>query len=107
MLAEHERRLRHTHFLGPHDLVGATVLQHAVLVNAGLVRERIAPDDRLVGLHRLAGQGRQQLAGGEDFTGVDPRVERQPIDLTRVAITTSSRDAFPARSPMPLTVHST
>jgi hypothetical protein len=32
------------------------VLQHPVLVDAGLVRERVAADDRLVGLDRLAGQ---------------------------------------------------
>ena len=40
--------------LRPHDLVGARVLQHAVLVDAGFVRERVAADDRLVRLHRLA-----------------------------------------------------
>ena len=51
MLAEHQRRLRHADFLGPHDLVGPAILQHAVLVNAGLVREGVAADDGLVGLH--------------------------------------------------------
>ena len=39
---------------GPHDLVGARVLQHAVLVDAGLVREGVAADDGLVRLDRLA-----------------------------------------------------
>ena len=67
VLAEHQRRLRHADFLGPHDFVGAAILQHAVLVDAGFVRERIAPDDRLVGLDALAGQRRQQLAGRVDL----------------------------------------
>ena len=48
-----------------HDLVGLRVLQHPVLVDAGFVRERVAPDDRLVGLYRLLGHARQQLAGIE------------------------------------------
>ena len=58
VLAEDERRLRHADFLRPHDLVGATVLQHAVLMDAGLVREGVAPDDGLVCLHVLAGERR-------------------------------------------------
>ena len=37
-----------------HDLVGQRVLDHAVLVDAGLVREGVAADDRLVGLDREA-----------------------------------------------------
>src|SRR4051812_21546332 len=35
----------------PHDLVGPSVLQHPVLVNAGFVREGVAADDRLVRLY--------------------------------------------------------
>ena len=35
-----------------HDLVRRPLLQHSVLVDAGLVRERVAPDDGLVRLHR-------------------------------------------------------
>ena len=38
------------------DLVGLAVLEHAVLVDARLVRERVAADDRLVVLHRVAGE---------------------------------------------------
>ena len=62
MLAEHQRRLRDADFFGPHDLVGAAILQHAVLVDAGFVRERVAADDRLVRLNAFARQRRQQLA---------------------------------------------
>ena len=39
-----------------HDLVGQRVLDHAVLVDARLVGERVAADDRLVGLDREPGQ---------------------------------------------------
>jgi len=47
--------------LGTHDLVGLAVLQHTVLVDAGLVRECIGADHRLVGLHRVAGDLADQL----------------------------------------------
>ena len=67
VLAEHQRRLRHADVFGPHDLVGAAILQHAVLVNARLVREGVAADDGLVGLDGFAGERGQQLAGGEDL----------------------------------------
>ena len=79
VLAEDERRLRHADFFRPHDLVGPAILQHAVLVDAGFVRERIAADDRLVGLHVLAGERAEQLAGGKDLARVDGRVERQAV----------------------------
>ena len=75
VLAEHERRAGHAHVLGPHDLVGAAVLQHPVLVDAGLVREGVAADDGLVGLHGLAGHLRQQLAAAVEAGGDDARVE--------------------------------
>ena len=52
MLAHDERGLGHADALGGHDLVGLGILQHAVLVDAALMRERIAADDRLVVLHR-------------------------------------------------------
>ena len=42
---------------GRHDLVGAGVLEHAVLMNAGLMGERVGADDRLVVLHHKAGDG--------------------------------------------------
>ena len=38
-----------------HDLIGAGVLQHAVLVNAGLMLKGVHADDRLVGLDGEAG----------------------------------------------------
>ena len=38
-----------------HDLVGFPVLQHAVLMNAGLVGEGVRPDDGLVARRRCVG----------------------------------------------------
>lgn len=49
--------------------------QHAVLVDARLVRERIAADHRLVALHRHADQALQQLRGGDDAWGVDVGID--------------------------------
>ena len=54
--AEHELLGVLADVLRPHDFVGPRVLQHAVLVDAGFVREGVAPDDRLVRLHRLVGE---------------------------------------------------
>src|SRR3546814_1291150 len=52
MLAEHQRRLGQPDRFRRHDFVGAGELQHAVLMDAGLVREGVGADDRLVRLHR-------------------------------------------------------
>ena len=51
VLAQHQLRRRQPHRLRGHDLVGAGVLQHAVLMDAGLVGEGVGADDGLVGLH--------------------------------------------------------
>ncbi len=74
MLAEHEIGLGEADVLGPHDLVGPRLLEHAVLVDAGLVGEGVAADDRLVALHLNAGDRRDQPAGGHEPWAVDPRV---------------------------------
>ena len=93
--------------LGPHDLVGRALLEHAVLMDAGLVGERVAADDRLVALHLHAGDVRHQPAGGHQPLRVDPRVgSGSNRCAVRMAITTSSSEQLPARSPMPLIVHS-
>ncbi len=51
------------------------MLQHAVLVDAGLVRERVLADDRLVARNRHAGDAREQAAGREQALGVDAGVQ--------------------------------
>ena len=49
-------------------------LEHAVLVDAGLVGEGVLADDRLVALHLDAGDVGHQPAGGHEPLGVDARV---------------------------------
>ena len=63
VLAHHQRGLGHADRLRRHDLVGLGVLEHAVLVDAALVREGVPADDGLVVLHRERGGRRHQLGG--------------------------------------------
>ena len=60
-----------TDFFGAHDFVGGPVLDHAVLVNAGLVGERVVADDGFVALHHHAGQVRDEPAGRINLTRID------------------------------------
>ena len=55
------------------------MLEHAVLVDAGLVGEGVAADDRLVELHRERRRRRHQLRGARQHGGVDLGPERQHI----------------------------
>ena len=64
-----------------HDLIGALVLEHAVLVDAGLVGKGIGADDGLVGLDNHAGIAADHVAGAVDF--LSNRVRLQPIDRLR------------------------
>ena len=58
-LAQHQGGGVHPHILGPHDLVGFDILQHAVLVDAALMAEGVLADDGLVVLDRKAGDVRR------------------------------------------------
>ena len=90
VLAEHEVVALQPDRRGVHDLVRRAVLEHAVLVDAGLVRERVAPDDRLVRLHRVAGEARDHPAGARDLARGD---------AGRVAQVVGARVAAASRSP--------
>jgi BirA family biotin operon repressor/biotin-[acetyl-CoA-carboxylase] ligase len=50
VLPQHKRALLQADVLRPHDLVSLGGAQHAVLVYAGLVSERVPAHDRLIGL---------------------------------------------------------
>ena len=52
MLAHHQRGLADADARRRHDLVGLRIFQHAVLMDAALMREGVAADDRLIVLHR-------------------------------------------------------
>ena len=56
VLAEHDRVCVQPHGGCVHDLVGGALLEHAVLMDAGLVGEGVAADDGFVGLDRIPGQ---------------------------------------------------
>ena len=71
MLAQHHAVGGQAHVFGTHDLVGLAMLEHAVLMNAGLVGEGIGADDGLVGLHRKAGNARHQPRAVHDPGGVE------------------------------------
>src|ERR1700704_7104112 len=62
-----------------HDLVRPLVLQHPVLMDAGLVRERVCPDDSLVRLHEVARPRRYELRGGGDLLRVDSRLDLELV----------------------------
>ena len=79
MLAQNQGRARSAHAFRGHDLVGAAVGQHAVLVDAGLVREGILADDCLVRRHGGAGDARQALAGRPDMGGVGMADGREDV----------------------------
>ena len=55
VLAQHQLRAGKAHVFRAHDFVGAAVLQHAVLMDARLVREGVFADHGFVALDRLAG----------------------------------------------------
>ena len=108
VLAEHDRVRLEADLGRVHDLVGGALLQHAVLVDAGLVGEGVAADDRLVRLHRVAGQARDHAARAGQLARVDAGAAgRGRPRGVRTSITISSSEQLPARSPMPLIAHST
>ncbi len=55
------------------------MLEHAVLVDAALVREGVAADDRLVVLHRKRGRRRDELRGARQHGRVDAGPERHHV----------------------------
>ena len=55
------------------------MLEHAVLMDAALVRERVPPDDRLVVLHRERGHRRHELRRPRQHGGVDAGPVRQHV----------------------------
>ena len=75
VLAQHDRVRLEADLGGVHDLVGAPLLEDAVLVDPRLVREGIAPHHRLVRLDRITGEPRHHPARPGELPGVDGGVE--------------------------------
>ena len=61
----------HADILGPHDLIGLDMLEHAVLMDAAFMAEGVLADDGLVVLDRKAGDVGHQLGGARQHGGVD------------------------------------
>ena len=70
MLSERERH-REAELLRIHDLVRPRVLEHPVLVDAGLVGERVRADDRLVRLDGVPGELGDEARRVSDAPDVD------------------------------------
>ena len=79
VLAQNQFAFGNAHRVRIHDLVGGAFLEVAVLVDAGLVRERIGADDGLVRLRAEGDHLRQQLAGRIEVLGDDAGVVGQPV----------------------------
>jgi len=79
VLAQHDLGLALAHGRRIHDLVGAGVLEHAVLVDARLVGEGVAAHDGLVVLHRVAGEAGHQAAGLGQLLGLHVGVEQGAV----------------------------
>ena len=71
VLAQDQVGLGDADLLGTHDLVGRALLEHAVLVDARLVGEGVAADDRLVALDGQAGDRRDHPADRVEPLGLD------------------------------------
>src|SRR5262249_45836760 len=84
VLAERKRH-RQSELLGIHDLVRLGVLEHPVLVDAGLVRERVRAHDRLVSLDGVARPRGDELRDAPDPADVDAGLaaERVPAYAER------------------------
>ena len=64
---------------GPHDLVGAAVGDHAVLVDAGFVREGVVADDGLVARDAGADHAGEQARGAVESLGADAGLDAVAI----------------------------
>ena len=77
VLAQHQLRLGKAHVFGTHDFVGAAMLQHAVLVDAGFMRESILADHGLVARQAHSQQVGQQARARVQALGDDAGVHAE------------------------------
>ena len=78
VLAQRQRH-RQSELARVDDLVGRDVLEQPVLVDAGLVCERVRADDRLVRRYLVVREPLDEPRGGPDLREVDVRVRLQGI----------------------------
>ena len=78
-LAQHDFVGGPAHIFSPHDFIGVTRLEHAILVNARSMSKRIGTHHRLVGLHDKACGLADQTTGRHDVLGVDIHIQPKVI----------------------------
>ena len=83
MFAQHQGGLRKPDGLWSHDFVSLLVLEHSVLVDAGLVREGVRADHGFVRLHHYSGVFTHHAAAARDLSGVDTvfKIEDGPASV--------------------------
>src|SRR5690554_7582079 len=79
MLTQHQAVGVPAYVLGTHDLVGLAMLEHAVLVNTGLMGKGIGTHNCLVRLNRETGNGGYQARRRNNVLGIDPGVDMEQI----------------------------
>src|SRR6266850_2434742 len=78
VLSEREGH-RQAELLRLDDLVGRRVLEQAVLMDAGFVRERVRADDGLVRRDVVAGQARDERGRRADLARVDAGLDTETL----------------------------
>ena len=73
---------------GRHDFIGLLMLEHAVLMNPGLMREGVIADDRFVDRHRNAGYLRHQTRSRIELLRCDVGIQ---IEIVLPAFAAPSR----------------
>ncbi len=104
---KHQVGFGKANIFGSHDFIRAAFLEHSVLVNARFVRECVASYDGFVALHFEASDLAEQRLVGTNRSVLMPVVQWKSSWRVRRAMTISSSAQLPARSPIPLMVHST
>ena len=99
VLAEHDLVRVEADVAGIHDLERRPLLEDAVLVDARLVGERVAADDRLVRLHDVAGEARDHPAGPRQLGRLDAscRSRGRPVGSAAASRSPRASSCRPAR----------
>src|SRR5437879_4600588 len=103
MLAQYQGPRGDTHHFRRNNFVCLRILDDSVLVNPSLLRKRICAHLRCL---RRPDSSLSLPLVGYKCSSRTPVLSPKLFLRTASATTTSSRDAFPARSPIPLIVHS-
>ena len=107
VFAKNNPTVGHTDRSGAHNFVGERVCQYTVLMDAGFVGKRIASYNGLIRRGPKPMISESNWLVGYRRSSTSECVQGNLSLRTSIAAAISSKAAFPARSPMPLMVHST